>query len=458
MCGIFGIVRFRGEVPREKIAEMWKRIEHRGRDLFKVWVDGEEISAKTVEKCMERVPESFRVLIAQNTLSITGKPCFPKEKNGKVIASNGEIFNYRDGQYDLNAFFSLPLEKIRGIYASAELDTEKNILRLFRDPIGVNPLCYLFNEHFFAFSSELKSLRPAGKPVHLHPRKMLRLDLERKKIEFEKHPLGLHRPEKFVKAYRNLETLINSAIEMQTRGLKRFGIMLSGGVDSTLLARICQEHERKFVCFSCGTEESEDIRAARKIGEEFGFKVKEIILDEDMVLENLGRIVHAIETKDFVQVSIAIPGFFVSQASFEYGNKVVFSGLGCEELFAGYYKYRKHPERIHETCMFGLENIWINDLYRENCISMINTQELRVPYLDLDVVNYSLKIHPSMKVKDGIEKFVLRKIAEKYIGEYAWRKKKASQYGSGVVKIVERLARRYGYKKKSDIVKLVRDF
>lgn len=462
MCGILGIVNFRSDfkLPKEKIIEMWKRIEHRGKDFFKIWVNGEEICANTIEKCVSEIPENFKVLIAQNTLNIVGKPCFPKESNGKVIASNGEVFNYsNNAESDLDAFFYLPLEKIQGIYACAEFDTRKNILKLFRDPIGVNPLCYFYDKRIFAFASESKSLKVMGNPEHLNPRKILCLNVSQNKVTFKEHPVKInfyHRA--FTKDYKNLENLINSTIEVQTRGLKKFGIMFSGGIDSALIARLCQEHERNFTCFSCGIEGSEDIEIARKIAQEFGFRIKEIILEEDILIEGIKKVTYAAETNDFVQVSIAIPFYFTSLLSSKHGNKVIFSGLGSEELFAGYYKYRKNPEKIHEICAKGLENIWLKDLYRDNCVVMSNTQELRVPFLDIELVNYAMGISPELKVKNGIEKFALRKIAEKYLGEYAWRRKKASQYGSGVAKTIKRIAKKHGYKRKSDFVKFIGGF
>lgn len=461
MCGIFGIVNFSGkEIEKEKILEGWKKIEHRGKDFYKIWVDGEEISGKSLEKCVKEIPERFYVLLAQNTLNIVGRAIFPLKKEEKVIACNAEVFNWKElGNYesDLEAFFGHDLKEINGIYACAELNLEKNILKLFRDPIGVNPLCYAYGKDFFAFASEMKALRVFKRKVnfveHLHPRKILFLDLKAQKILFGQHPVKINFfPEKFSKNYEKLESLLVKAVEMQTRDLKKFGILFSGGLDTCLLAKLCLELDKKFACFTCGSENSEDLQAARKFCDEYGIKLKEIVIDEQSVESVLEKVAYSIETKDFVQVSIALPLYFASLASKKAGNKVVFSGLGAEELFAGYYKYRKNIEKTHELCAKGLDELWKKDLYRDNCITMSNTQELRVPYLDLNVVNYAMKISPELKVFSGIEKYVLRKVAEKYIKDFAWRKKKAAQYGSGVVKILKFLAKKKGFKRKSELL------
>lgn len=461
MCGIFGIVNFSGrEIEKEKILEAWKRIEHRGKDFYKIWVDGEEIVEKSLAKCVERIPNNFRILVAQNTLNIVGEAGFPLERKGKVLACNGEVFNWKElGDYesDIEAFFDHRLKEINGIYACAELDLKKNVLKLFRDPIGVNPLCYAHGKDFFVFASEMKALRVFKEQVntteHLHPRKFLLLNIKTQKITFEKHCVKIDfLPEKFIKNYEKLESLLLKAVEIQTRDLKKFGILFSGGLDTCLLAKLCLELDRKFTCFTCGSENSQDLEAARKFCEEYGIKLKEVVVNEQEVESVLEKVVYTVETKDFVQVSIALPLYFASLASRKAGNKVVLSGLGAEELFAGYYKYRKNLEKLHEICAKGLENIWIKDLYRDNCTTMNNIQELRVPYLDLEAVNYAMKISPELKVVNGIEKYVLRKIAEKHIANFAWRRKKAAQYGSGVVKILKTLAKKKGFKRKSELL------
>ncbi len=473
MCGILGIVNF-GNVffSKKKIFEMWKRIEHRGKDLFKIWVDGEEITAKTIEKCVEKIPEKFRVLIAQNTLSITGIPSLPREEKNIVIACNGEVFNYSKLEKeakqrflaDTDAFFWIEprkLEKINGIYACCRFEREKERLFLFRDRIGVNPLCFCKTKDFFVFASETKALKALGydKAEHLPPEKILYISTKTGKVTYLKHPVELNLfPEKFCEDLETLEKLLVNAVERQTAGLKKFGIMLSGGVDSTLIAKIAQEKERKFTCFTFGIEGSEDVEYARKVADEFGFELKETVLDEsaDEELENaVQKVVYAIESGDFVQVSIALPFYFSSLASVKQRNKVIFSGLGSEELFAGYYKYRKHASKLHENCARGLSELWRKDLYRDDCTVMLNTQELRVPMLDINFVNLAMKIKPELKFFNGIEKYALKKIAEKHIGNFAWRKKRASQYGSRVAKALEKLAKKRGYKKKSEYVEEV---
>lgn len=396
-------------------------------------------------------------------MSVSGRSYLPLEKDERVILGDVKVYNSEElgeCENDLEAFFGHDLEKINGIYACAELDLRKNALRLFRDPIGVNPICYAIGKNLFVFASEMKALRVFKNKTttleHLYPRKFLVLDIKTRKMTFEKHRVKINFfPSKFVKKYEKLESFLLKAVELQTAELEKFGILFSGGLDICLLAKLCLELGRKFTCFTCGTENSEDLKYARKFCDEYGIKLKEVIISQTDVENVLEKVVYALETKNFVQVSIALPLYFASLDSRKAGNKVVLSGLGAEELFAGYYKYRKNLEKLHEICAKGLENLWIKDLYRDNCIVMSNTQELRLPYLDLKFVNYAMKISPELKVFNGIEKYVLRKIGEKHIASFAWRKKKAAQYGSGVVKILKALAKKKGFKRKSDLLQAI---
>lgn len=449
MCGIIGIINFSKKPMDAKfVLEAWKRIEHRGNDYFKIWVDGEKIVGDSIEDCIAQIPENFKVLLAQNTLSITGEPGFPKEMDGKVLVANAEVFNWKElGEYesDLEVFFHHELDRINGIFACGLL--EENILTLFRDVIGVNPLCYYKNDSFFMFASEGKAL-PDGF-LHLNPQEILRLDITSGKVWFENSPQRVvWFPETWHRDYVLLENKLVDAIEVQTRDLDRFGIMFSGGVDSSFLAKVCQDLERDFICYSFGLENSEDIVWAERVADEFSFELNIITLDDIYEFEDVLRtLIYVIEDNDVMKLSVAIPFYYVGATSKNDGNKVMFSGLGSEELFGGYERHKGDTlEEIHRNCVDGLKSMWLRDLYRDNCTLMYNTQELRVPFLDLNVVNTALSFDPKYRIYQGHKKYVFRKIAEKYLGSSAWRPKKAAQYGSGVMKVLKKLARKEGFK------------
>ncbi len=441
---------FGEQVEKEKIYESWKKIEHRGRDYFKVWVDGEEIVGGSIEECINQVPEKFSVFLAQNTLSITGEPGFPREFDGKVLVANAEVFNWKElGDYnsDLEAFFYHDLTEINGIFACAVYDVNKRTLSLFRDVLGVNPLCYSINDGFFAFASEGKALSVFGQYTHLDPRKMLEISATGKP-RVKNNPQKINWfPKNWHTDWEKLEETLLNSINIQTQNLKSFGIMFSGGVDSTFLAKVSRELDRNFTCYTFGMEESQDIEWARKVSEELGFSLKEYILGDIYEVEELlPKLIYIIEEDDVMKLSVAIPFYYVGAMAKKDKNKVVLSGLGSEELFAGYERHKgSTPEEVHRNCVDGLKSMWLRDLYRDNCVLMWNTQELRVPFLDLDVVNTALSFDPSYRIYQGYKKYVFRKIAEKYIGSPAWRPKKAAQYGSGVMKVLKKLAKERGF-------------
>ncbi len=452
LCGILGILCFDGQVEKEKIYESWKRIEHRGRDYFKVWVDGQEIVG-TMEECIEHTPEKFSVFLAQNTLSITGEFGFPKEVDGKVLVGNARVWGEYAG--DLEAFVYHDLSEINGIFACAVYDVSKRTLTLFRDVLGVNPLCYTMNHRFFAFASEGKALSVFGHWTHLDPRKMLEISATGE-LRARNNPQKVNWfPESWHTDWKRLEECLLNSISVQTQNLKSFGIMFSGGVDSTFLARVSQELDRNFTCYTFGLEESQDIEWARKVSEEFGFSLKEYILEDIYEVEELlPTLIYVIEDDDVMKLSVAIPFYYAGAMAKKDKNKVMFSGLGSEELFAGYERHKgSTPEEVHRNCVDGLKSMWIRDLYRDNCVLMWNTQELRVPFLDLDVVNTALSFDPRYRIYQGHKKYVFRKIAEKYLGTFAWRPKKAAQYGSGIMKVLKKLAKERGFGYIRDYVK-----
>jgi asparagine synthase (glutamine-hydrolysing) len=253
---------------------------------------------------------------------------------------------------------------------------------------------------------------------------------------------------KFHRNYEELESKLIESIKKQTKHVNDFAILFSGGVDSTFLAKICQEIDKKFTCFSCGTPNSEDIIYSKKIAKDFGFdlEIRDLKLTEDVILD----VLKIIKEPDVMKLSVAIPFYLATKNT---GKKVCFSGLGSEEIFAGYERHvSSQPIEVHRRCVEGLFSMWERDLYRDNCITMFNGLELRVPYLSLNVVDCALRFDPKFRIYNGIKKYNFRKIAEKYIGEYAWRKKRAAQYGSGVMKLLDKLTKEKGFKYKKDYI------
>jgi asparagine synthase (glutamine-hydrolysing) len=124
------------------------------------------------------------------------------------------------------------------------------------------------------------------------------------------------------------------------------------------------------------------------------------------------------------------------------------TGQGADELFAGYRRYESMPPPELESALkHDLDNIAENNLERDDAVTMANSVELRVPYLDREVVELALRIAPELKVHGGVRKYILRLCAKKILpDELAFKEKKAAQYSSGIYSAIEKLARKNGFK------------
>ena len=247
------------------------------------------------------------------------------------------------------------------------------------------------------------------------------------------------------------ESLLNA---VKSRATGKFGVMFSGGVDSVTIALILKKLGFDFTCYSVGVENSKDLVYATRIAEELGFKLKKKILvdqDIDKILENVTQILKSL---DYVNISVATVSYAAIQLAKQDGVQAMFTGLGSEEIFAGYYKHLK-AKNLDLACLEGIKGIWKQDLQRDVAIAKATKMELRTPFLDKDLIKIAMTILGRYKVVGELKKVILRDVALE-LGlpeEYALRKKLAAQYGSGFNKAIRRVARSKGFKFKSDYVR-----
>jgi asparagine synthase (glutamine-hydrolysing) len=225
-------------------------------------------------------------------------------------------------------------------------------------------------------------------------------------------------------------SLLEKAVKK--RSVKKCDLLFSGGVDSTILAKVLKEQGCRVTLIVAGTENSQDVKFARKAAKNLGLKLVVSTINKKNLERDLPKIKELVGN-NFVTLSIAIPYYFALKKSM---NKVVFTGLGSEDLFAGYQKY----EGCNEKCLAGLKEIFSRDLNRDLALAKKFRKEIYTPFLDEELVKYAINTDEKLKVKRGFKKWVLRKHAEKMIPhEFAWRKRKAAQYGSGVVKMLKKM-------------------
>ncbi len=216
---------------------------------------------------------------------------------------------------------------------------------------------------------------------------------------------------------------------------------LSGGVDSALVAVLA-----RLPCIAVGTEGSHDIGRAVHVAEATGLSVSCKTITERDVLEGLAAVTPIIPRHDPVNTSIAVTMFCITRHARELGHERVLAGQGADELFGGYARYLSSTdlEADLESDFAGLKF----QAARDQAVAALHDTYISMPYLDIRVVRAARKIAAHEKVVGSVRKKPLRAVAERHIpAEIAWYDKKAMQYGSGVWRVIQGLARHNGYKR-----------
>ncbi len=487
MCGIAGIT---GDNISEKLYKMLISIKHRGPDGSGVFVDNKVIYDNLDNL---KVPQG-KFGMGQNLLSIVGcEGSQPLIRDNMVLVCNGEIYNFKElkkqfkdefkSDSDCEVILNLiirfhnsslfeavekAIKYLDGDYAFAVYDGEN--FAAVRDMVGVKPLYFGEDKdkNIFAFASERKAIWKIGinNVETLNPDSMIyngkllklkdnlekRINLEAS--ESQKSPY-LSRNE-FKEQLKN--NLIKS-VEKRVRGLKEVGILFSAGIDSTILAKITDDLGIKTTLYCVGHEDSIDIKFAKKTAQKMNLPLKTKIIDLIDVKNYLIPVLDAIEEFNVMKIGVGMPAYIASEMAHEEGLKVMLSGQGADELFAGYNRYlgfyEEKGELTQEDLKKDILNLYHVNLQRDDAVTMANSIELRVPYLDLDIINTAINIPMKYKINgktDKLRKCILREVgAELGIpAEIVNRPKKAAQYGSGIHKMLKKVLKEEQYKHLSD--------
>lgn len=257
------------------------------------------------------------------------------------------------------------------------------------------------------------------------------------------------------RAKREVAEALTNAVKR--RAVQKQGVLLSGGVDSSLIAFILKKLNCNFTCYTVGIENSDDILWAQKAAKEYGFNFKHKIFSLEEFEKIVRDVIKILNDADIVKVGVGSVLYAAGRLALNDGNNVLFGGLGSEELFAGYQRHeealqKNNFEALHKECWNGLRNMWTRDLTRDFAIAKHLGLDLRTPFLDKELIKVAMNVHPMLKMNKDDKKIILREAAE-FIGlkkEFAWRKKQAAQYGSNFVNGIEKLAKRNGFKYKKD--------
>lgn len=456
MCGIVAAfdLKSSSQSLREQLLEMSKCVRHRGPDWSGIYNDENTI-------------------IAHERLAIvdpaSGKQPLVSPNGNLVLAVNGEIYNHRAlrKQFPDYSFKTesdceviLPLyqqkgaiflEELNGIFGFALYDKENNSYLIARDHMGIIPLYIGWDKKgTFFVASELKALEGYCNHIEVFPPGHY-LDSREGEIK-----------QWYKKAWRDYEHVkdnetdiakikkgLEDAVHRQLMSDVPYGVLLSGGLDSSIISAIAQKYAGKRIesddaeqawwprlhSFSIGLKGSPDLAAAQKVADYIGTVHHSIEFTIQEGLDAIRDVIYYLETYDITTVRASTPMYLMARVIKSMGIKMVLSGEGSDEIFGGYLYFHKAPnaKEFHEETVRKLDNLYKYDCLRANKSLMAWGIEGRVPFLDKEFIDIAMNINPQDKMIDGerMEKWVLRKAFEADLPkEIVWRQKE--QFSDGV--------------------------
>ncbi len=509
------------EELRAQVLEMSKRIRHRGPDWSGVYTGENAILSherlSIVDPLSGKQPlvsDDGKIILAANG-EIYNHKTLRAQFDGKYQFKTGsdcEVIIPLYKKYRATGDFTAMIEELSGIFAFALYDSENDCYLIARDEIGVIPLYQGWDKAGrYYVASELKALESDCQTIEEFPNGSYLYSGAKSEQALKSSLLGKHRraasepaegigrnevrpqgetsPSTVKWYHRNWESfdsvksapratddkgeVINpSVIEKVRNGLEEavksqlmsdvpYGVLLSGGLDSSIIAAITQKFSKKRVetdskesawwpqlhSFAVGLEGSPDLIAAKKAADYIGTVHHEVHFTIQEALDALPDVIYHIETYDITTVRASTPMYLLARVIKSMGIKMVLSGEGSDELFGGYLYFHKAPNarEFHEELVRKMSKLHLYDCLRANKSLMAWGVEGRVPFLDKDFIDVAMGLNPSDKMnipmvvstgsttekKQRIEKWILRKAFEDLLPEsICWRQKE--QFSDGV--------------------------
>lgn len=457
MCGIVCAfdVKESTEALRPQLLEMSKKVRHRGPDWSGIYSDDKAILAH------ERLAIVDPVSGKQPLFSADGK---------LVLAANGEIYNHRElrkqfeGKYefqtqsDCEVILALYqrkgadfLDEMNGIFGFAIYDAEKEEYFVARDHMGIIPLYMGWDQNgTFYVASELKALEGTCTKIELFPPGHYLHSKEGElKRWYTRDWMEYDAVKENETSIKKIQEALEAAVHRQLMSDVPYGVLLSGGLDSSVTSAIAKKYAQKRIesddtkeawwpqlhSFSVGLEGSPDLAAAQKVADHIGTVHHEIKFTIQEGLDAIKDVIYNLETYDITTIRASTPMYLMARVIKSMGIKMVLSGEGADELFGGYLYFHKapSPKDFHEETVRKLDKLHMYDCLRANKSLAAWGIEGRVPFLDKEFMDVAMRINPKDKMINGerMEKWVVRKAFEDYLPEsVAWRQKE--QFSDGV--------------------------
>ncbi len=455
MCSILGLFELGGDSrPLRSLAlEASRRQRHRGPDWSGLYLGEQAIIAH------ERLAIVDVESGAQPLVSPDGQ-C--------VLGVNGEIYNHRELRAELADYpFTTGsdcevilalyqrdgsdfLHRLNGIYAFVLWDEARNRYLIARDPIGVMPLYLGRDQHDRLWvASEMKAIEPQCRELEVFPPGHLLDSADGKLSKWYRPAWRDFDQAKLKRTPEQIRAALEQAVHRQLMTDVPYGVLLSGGLDSSLIAALAarfaerrvetDDHEPawwpRLHSFAIGLADSPDLAAARIAAEAIGTQHHEFHYTIQEGLDALDDVIRHIESFDVTTVRASTPMYLLARRIKAMGVKMVLSGEGADEIFGGYLYFHKAPDAraFHDETVRKLENLHLYDCLRANKSMAAWGVEARVPFLDLEFVELAMSLDPGLK-KPGQgrpEKFLLRQAGAGLLPDaILWRQKE--QFSDGV--------------------------
>ncbi|GFD68059.1 asparagine synthase B [Alteromonas sp. KUL156] len=459
MCGIFGILDIKTDVSelRTQALDLSKLLRHRGPDWSGIWNNDNTIL------CHERlaivdVDTGAQPLISQN--------------DKQILAVNGEIYNHKQLAANLDEPYPfktrsdceviLPLfqqkgvdfiDDLEGMFAFVLYDEEQDAYLIARDHIGIIPLYTGYDEHGnFYVSSEMKALAGVCKTISEFPPGHYLWSKEGKVTKYYTRDwMEYDNVKDNTSDLNELRVAFEKAVKSHMMSDVPYAVLLSGGLDSSLVSAVAAQYVAKRVededktdawwprlhSFAVGLEGAPDLKAAKKVADMIGTVHHEIHFTIQEGLDAIRDVIFHLETYDTTTIRAATPMYLMTRKIKAMGIKMVLSGEGSDEIFGGYLYFHKAPnaKEFHEETVRKLDRLHMFDCARANKATSAWGVEARVPFLDKNFIDVAMRLNPQDKMcLDGkMEKWILRKAfdnGETLPAEVLWRQKE--QFGDGV--------------------------
>ncbi|VAW26556.1 Asparagine synthetase [glutamine-hydrolyzing] [hydrothermal vent metagenome] len=458
MCGIVAVfdVKQTSDQLRTQVLEMSKKVRHRGPDWSGIY-------------------SSTNAILAHERLAIVdpqsgGQPLISADGN-LILAVNGEIYNHQEIRKELGDVYAFQtksdsevilalyqekgvdfLEDLNGIFAFALYDKTKNTYLIGRDHVGIIPLYQGWDtEGNYYVASELKSLEGVCKKIEAFPHGHYYYSEDAKPTQY--YTRDWREYEHVKDNTSDIATLrkgLEDAVHRQLMSDVPFGVLLSGGLDSSVISAIAKKYSAKRVesgdtqeawwpqlhSFSVGLEGSPDLKYAQEVADSIGTVHHSIHFTVQEGLDAVRDVIYHLETYDVTTVRAATPMYLLARVIKSMGIKMVLSGEGADELFGGYLYFHKAPtaEEFHKETVRKLDRLHLYDCNRANKALAAWGVEGRVPFLDKEFMDIAMNVNPTDKMcgtNGKMEKWIVRKAFEDYLPEsVAWRQKE--QFSDGV--------------------------